>query len=95
MQFYTDPDRANDAHSLPDGEVFHADRGDWWIDENGERVDPSDYSALDIFDGKIEPCSEGYYWCSCFPGCLPDSDPFGPFDSEQDAIDDARSTLND
>lgn len=32
----------------------------------------------------------GYYYHYCFPGCLPDSDPCGPFDSEQAAIDDAR-----
>lgn len=31
----------------------------------------------------------GYYWWPCLPGCLPDSDPYGPFDTEQDAIDNA------
>jgi len=25
----------------------------------------------------------GYYWWSCFPGCLPDSTPMGPFASEE------------
>ena len=30
-----------------------------------------------------------YYWY-CFPGCLPDSDPIGPFDTEEEAIEDAR-----
>lgn len=34
----------------------------------------------------------GWYWWTCFPGCLPDSDPVGPFETEQEAIDDARST---
>ena len=28
----------------------------------------------------------GWYWWPCFPGCLPDSDPVGPFQSENDAI---------
>jgi hypothetical protein len=32
----------------------------------------------------------GWYWWSCFPGCLPDCDPIGPFESESDAIADAR-----
>lgn len=27
-----------------------------------------------------------YYWWSCFPGCLPDSDPIGPFDTYEDAL---------
>ena len=31
----------------------------------------------------------GWYWHSCFPGCLPDSDRSGPFESEQEAIKDA------
>ena len=32
----------------------------------------------------------GWYWWACFPGCLPDSDPFGPFESERAAIDDCK-----
>ncbi len=27
----------------------------------------------------------------CFPGCLPDSDPIGPFPTEEEALEDARS----
>ena len=38
-------------------------------------------------DGELEP---GWYWWSCLPGCLPDSEPTGPFDSEQEALEDAR-----
>jgi hypothetical protein len=32
----------------------------------------------------------GFYWWSCFPGCLPDSDAFGPFETEAEALADAR-----
>lgn len=32
----------------------------------------------------------GWYWQTCFPGCLPDSDPIGPFASEDEALADAR-----
>lgn len=32
----------------------------------------------------------GWYWWACFPGCLPDGPPCGPFDSEEDAADDAQ-----
>jgi hypothetical protein len=32
----------------------------------------------------------GWYWWSCFPGCLPDSEPCGPFATEQEAILDAQ-----
>ena len=33
-----------------------------------------------------------WYWQSCFPGCLPDSDPFGPFETEAAALADAQSS---
>jgi hypothetical protein len=35
----------------------------------------------------LEP---GWYWWLCFPGCLPDSDPFGPFKTEAEALEDAQ-----
>lgn len=37
-------------------------------------------------------CSPGWYWQACFPGCLPDGDPMGPFDTEQEAMEDAGVT---
>ena len=37
----------------------------------------------------------GWYWQACFPGCLPDSDPVGPFDSEAEALADAQSESED
>jgi len=37
--------------------------------------------------------SEGFYWQSCMPGCLPDGEPSGPFETEQEALDDARDGL--
>jgi hypothetical protein len=41
------------------------------------------------------PCAgatfeEGWYWWACFPGCMPDGDPAGPFKTEQEAIDNAQ-----
>lgn len=38
-----------------------------------------------------EPLTPGYYWWGCFPGCLPDGDPIGPFDTYEDALEDAQS----
>lgn len=32
----------------------------------------------------------GWYWWTSLPGCLPDSEPLGPFDSEDDALADAQ-----
>jgi hypothetical protein len=36
----------------------------------------------------------GYYWAVCSPGCIPDSEFFGPFNSEEDAEKDANDFLN-
>jgi hypothetical protein len=44
--------------------------------------------ALDWAD---ESSTAGWYFQCCLPGCLPDSDPVGPFDSEQEAIDACRA----
>lgn len=38
-----------------------------------------------------EEQAAGYYWHFCFPGCLPDSQPFGPYETEEAAIADCRS----
>ena len=32
----------------------------------------------------------GWYWWACFPGCMPDGDPFGPFATEAEATQDAQ-----
>jgi hypothetical protein len=32
----------------------------------------------------------GWYWWACFPGCLPDSEFFGPFATSRQAHDDAE-----
>lgn len=40
--------------------------------------------------GERSPMRCGFYWQACFPGCLPDGDPMGPFRSEAAAIKDAR-----
>jgi len=33
----------------------------------------------------------GFYWQSCFPGCMPDGEAVGPFQTEAEAIADANS----
>ena len=45
------------------------------------------YGSFEVFyDTEVDP---GWYWWACFPGCMPDGDPAGPFESEQHAIEDA------
>lgn len=44
----------------------------------------------DYLDGEEIPA--GWFWHACFPGCLPDGDPVGPFDTEAEALADARES---
>ena len=74
-QIYSDPKRETDPHALPDVEVFYVDENDVLFVETPESV-----------SGGV-----GWYWWPCFPGCLPDSDPIGPFDTEEAAIKDAQN----
>ena len=103
-QYYSDPERENDTHTLPDVEVWRdyitiirSKCGEFKVGRDSHHARgfcPSCDRATcvrDLDDGGIEHTERtGWFWWSCFPGCLPDSDPYGPFDSEQDALDDAR-----
>lgn len=75
-QHYHDETSANDPHTLPNIETFFRT------------------GAANLADGWCnedgESWGEGWYWWSCFPGCLPDSEPFGPFPTEAAALADAR-----
>lgn len=42
-----------------------------------------------------EALSIGFYWWACFPGCLPDGEPMGPFDTAEDAVEDAQAAAFD
>tara|TARA_Y100000310_G_scaffold330958_1_gene403646 strand:+ start:180 stop:422 length:243 start_codon:yes stop_codon:yes gene_type:complete len=79
MHVYSNPDRETDPHALPDIEVFY---------------DGPDYGHGTVarnYDSNGEPVQPGYYWWSCFLGCLPDGEPSGPFDTEAEAIADAKN----
>lgn len=71
MQMYSDENREAETYALPDVEVFYWDMGD---------------AEIETGDG-IVPCQAGYYFWFCFPGCMPESDPYGPYESEEDAIE--------
>ena len=78
--YYSDPEREDDDHALPDVEVFYLDRDDFWDADEGTWM----YEARENL-----PVSQlvGYYVWYCYPGCLPDSDPLGPFATEREAVD--------
>jgi len=62
-------------------------------DEEGNEM-PS--TSFEVFYSSWEPedlgkRNPGFYWWSCYPGCLPDSEEAtGPFPTEAEALADAR-----
>ena len=75
-QHYFDPTRESEPTALPDCEVFY--------------MDAADIAESEWTDGGGDPTAPGWYWWACFPGCLPDGEPNGPFGSEADALADAQ-----
>lgn len=75
--YHYDPAREDDPYALPDIEVLHVE-GTLLAQWNGDLMewDP--------------PYEAGWYWWACFPGCLPDSEPCGPFDTGAEALAGAR-----
>jgi hypothetical protein len=76
-QFYSDPAREGDRWALPDCEVFYRT-----AEECAEYFTPE-------FEDDTPP-EAGFYFWFCLPGCMPDSEPYGPYLTEQDAINAAR-----
>lgn len=92
MQAYSSKEREDDPGALPDVEVFYVRAEDFaqaehgtWMAEATLDLEPEPHSNL-------TDCTplEGWYYWFCFPGCLPDSDPVGPFATKQEALEDAR-----
>lgn len=71
-----DPDRESNPFALPDVEVFYVDETD----------------ASVFVDDDDQFTGTGWYYWFCFPGCLPDSGPIGPFATEAEALADAQET---
>jgi len=82
-QHYSDLSRENDTYALPDVEVFYLSQSE--IEDLAQ-----DYAYDKRRARHAAGPEEGWYFWPCFPGCMPDSDPMGPYDSEQAAIDASR-----
>lgn len=108
MQDYSDKTRESDPHALPDIEVFEltacevAERDEDLIWEYMKRhefrlASMSGKVRERMFDQMVEEegITGGWFWWACFPGCLPDSDPFGPFATRAEALADAREQCSD
>ena len=107
MQTYSDPKRASDPYSLPDTEVFqltatevaemdedliyeYQKRHEFRLASMNSRVRDAMLDAIVEEEG----ITGGWFWWTCLPGCLPDSSPFGPFKTRQEAIADAQENAD-
>ena len=53
--------------------------------------DGGPFGSFEVFETEPVTGQAYFYWWACFPGCLPDGDPNGPFKNEADAIADANA----
>jgi len=81
MRTYSNLEREGETYSLPDVEVFYSHKRDQTPDTVFWNEDDK------------EPMGTGYYYWFCFPGCMPESSPFGPFKTEKEAIEEMRNNL--
>ncbi len=49
------------------------------------------FYAGDLINEEGEPMDAGWFWWACFPGCMPDGPPNGPFATEAEALADAQN----
>lgn len=90
-QHYSDPKRESDPHALPDLETFQADAIECLCCEEPRSRPEWTHGCPNCGNRGFMIIMENawYYWF-CSPGCLPDSDPIGPFATEAEALKDAR-----
>lgn len=89
---YSNPKRADDPYALPDVETFRVTAR---TDTGLCPCDGRRYEEGVTTPNSHGPQCYGWYWQACFPGCLPGSDPVGPFATEADALADARDGVCD
>lgn len=109
-QTYSNPKQESDPYALPDLEVWRSEVYRYDCHACGSVSEQDEEQATADPDGATCPACErqgpgegtlvrtgrkGWYWWSCFPGCLPASDPHGPFDTEDEALTDAREGVED
>lgn len=99
-QHYSNPTRESDPHALPDLEIYEMcyaycpDCGSLVADPEVRLGDTA--RCTDCQDEpKVVLRHCGWFYWYCFPGCMPDSEPIGPFDTEADALADARENADD
>lgn len=75
---------------LSASDFLNAEEGSWQADLLTERLVTDPGSTENELEREQEADSlAGFYWWACCPGCLPDGEANGPFETELEAIEDA------
>lgn len=106
MQAYSDPKRAADPHTLPNLEIWEDEVRE--CEHCGYILPGQDVEATaeepcpgcQESGGWVVPAEwpitrESWWYQFCFPGCLPDGDPVGPFATQEAALADAQADAMD
>ena len=64
---------------------FLNEAGSWMAERLQSELESDRYADK---EGKAKSL-EGWYWWNCCPGCLPDSEASGPFETQEEAVEDA------
>lgn len=98
MQAYSNPEREDDEHALPDLEIFQlttrevAERDDLiyeYMQRHEFRLAGMNSRDRErMFDAMIKEndIQGGWFYWYCFPGCLPDSEAIGPYATHDEAL---------
>lgn len=86
---YLDPNDAEDPFRVPYLEIFYMDQ------EEINKLVQEDGEASPFADDEGTPLPAGWYYWIAMPGCLPEGDPYGPYESENEALQEARSVYLD
>jgi len=99
---YSDQTREDDDYVLPNIEIFQltaSEVAETMEDELHEFSRRHEFrlagmnsrARAQMIDAMIEELGivGGWFYQACFPGCLPDGEPFGPFATFDDAKEDA------
>jgi hypothetical protein len=101
MQAYSNPKRAKDPHALPDLEIFWLSAAEqvqqdedlmWEASKQFPLASMNSEEREKAISWAMEKSGArgGWFWWTCFPGCLPDGPAIGPFKSSKSALRDAR-----
>ena len=102
MQAYSNPERESNPHSLPDVEIFQLTAEEvveqdedlmWEAHKRFPLVSMNSRDRQKAIDWAVEESGAegGFFWWTCMPGCMPDSEPNGPFKTYKEALKDAQS----